>query len=341
MTALRRSDTLLFGDSAGKLHFSSKNFAPLKLLSIYNQANSVFALESNPTDSSVVVGVKAANPVLLDIQTHETVGVFSGLGFETSCLAYHPRQPLIAAGSRTAQLQLWDPRASDSVTSGAPPAYNNKSATHVAAAFAHRSAVNDIKWHPSRDFNFLSCGKDQLIYLWDVRRPRSGHAGDTSWTPIKIWKADQKAKEPELVLESHIELNHMSVEPQEPAAKAVNVPIHASSRRYADSTDTSRNHPLCLEWHPWAVDVFAVGQATGVLSIWKGDHCYARLDQTGNLTMSWNNTMSGVEAIKWHSNGAMLASTSGPVGGCNGAVLFWILPPKYSPMCEPFWSADS
>eukprot|EP01054_Gregarina_sp_Poly1_P001362 Gregarina_sp_Poly_1__1361@NODE_1338_length_4352_cov_80_604901_g899_i0_p2_GENE_NODE_1338_length_4352_cov_80_604901_g899_i0NODE_1338_length_4352_cov_80_604901_g899_i0_p2_ORF_typecomplete_len540_score62_39ANAPC4_WD40/PF12894_7/0_018ANAPC4_WD40/PF12894_7/3_9e02ANAPC4_WD40/PF12894_7/0_32ANAPC4_WD40/PF12894_7/0_19ANAPC4_WD40/PF12894_7/0_074ANAPC4_WD40/PF12894_7/0_026WD40/PF00400_32/3_1e02WD40/PF00400_32/4_4WD40/PF00400_32/0_00054WD40/PF00400_32/2e03WD40/PF00400_32/0_44Frtz/PF11768_8/35Frtz/PF11768_8/6 len=341
MTALRRSDILLFGDSSGKLHFSSKNFAPLKLVSVYNQANAVFALEPNAIDSNVVVGVKAANPLLLDVTKHETVGVFVGLGFETSCLSYHPRQPLIAAGSRTAQLQLWDPRVTLSSAQGGSSSSAPKHSTHVAAAFAHRSSITDIKWHPSRDFHFLTCAKDQLVYLWDLRRPRT--AGDSTWNPIKVWKLDQPLREPAYHDTEPLELSHLNARSADnDGCKCCMTTTVMPTKKPVEffPTESIRFYPLCVDWHPWAADVFAVGHSNGFISIFQGDDCCARVDQSKTQT-NWHQASGGVDCLTWHSNGSLLVSTCGPTSGYNGAVLFWLMPPKYAPLCDTNWCGDA
>lgn len=232
------------------------------------------------------MAVKAGLPVMIDLYQGSIIVVLKGLGFETSCMNWHPRRNLIAAGSKTNQVHLWDPREVSPNVGDDDTNANDLPALHagvIANSFTHRGPVTDIKWHPFNDFLMLSCGKDQLIFLWDIRRP----TGSGAWVPIEVYRPGNSSR---------------------------------CGNDCSMNTELKPLVPTCIDWHPWDGSLFAVGDQAGYVSFWRDGEMLCRVPHSGN---KWSGQSVAVEQLTWHPKGSVLATLGGPCGGINGTVTFW------------------
>lgn len=254
---------------------------------------------------------------------------------------------MIGAGSRTNQLQLWDPRITSgksrqSEEGGQPGSPKNM----VASGFAHKGSLTAVKWHPFREFTLLTTAKDQLIYQWDIRRPRISSDPDheQNWTPSRVRKST-------LIPPIHSNGSRVPGCPVAYSGIASRRNIFESIRNigvlcpWCSSPPTptfteheiNKSYPVCVDWHPRSADAFVVGCSSGFLTFWQDGECLARISHTPpiigqNLTgnqAAWSQVTTygmnrpQVDDLIWHPNGSTLISTTGGAPGLNGTVCFW------------------
>lgn len=314
----------------------------------------------------MAVGVKALHPLLIDVGSQTVVGSFTGLGFETSCLQWHPRRSLVAAGARTNQVQLWDPRQNlDSATGalqlGGAGDTSQGVVKCVASSFAHKGGVQGLQWHPTNDFYLLTCAKDQLTFWWDIRRPRGPSRGE-GWQPIHNFKITNLHSNSPPIQAAHINdqtehrlpfsfasastvmrlIQDAAKDPTRSFCSSCFQSSDAASYHRADF-DVTKVTPTALAWHPQDPNAFVIGDSAGLIHFWSDKECIARVDNTlirSSVVPFWA-APPPIDQLLWHPTNNMLVAASGPISGINGTVSFWTQPPRWSHECEPGWCANS
>ncbi|EZG44857.1 WD repeat protein, partial [Gregarina niphandrodes] len=314
---------------------------------IYNQRDPVYEVSVSPEEERTVVGVRAAHPCMLDLRSEKAVTMFRGLGFGVSCVQWHPRRELIAAGSKTHEVQLWDPRTAESVCS----------------SFDHKGLVVATEWHPTNEFVLATVSNDHLVYLWDLRMNATEH-----WLPVYTCKIDDLRSVPPLHTRHHtIRTAHSGTNLYGPVGSfqhLLPLSFESGARANQDAADlqcpwcladadrntdmgavsslgagmsgtapsgssgSSRIHPTCLKWHPTDPSMFVVGDSAGTLSFWRNG---SLLTQTAHPTDDW--VAQEVTAVTWSKEGTLL--TTAVRGNVGGAVCFWNAPPRWGGLTRP------
>lgn len=103
---------------------------------------------------------------LVDFDTARIEGVFQGHGSDVTTVDWHPYLSLIASGAKDRIIKLWDP----------------KGGVEICSMYNHTNSISKIRFSDDGKY-MLTCGKDQMIKLFDVRSMKvvqnyKGHGSD-------------------------------------------------------------------------------------------------------------------------------------------------------------------
>lgn len=150
-----RNDNLFAGNSLGKIVILSSALNLLDNYAYEGLTKSVQDISLSCCNTKLAGCADTCNPIVWDVKTRKVLKYFRCKNVDTnsiSCLSWNPVNNVIASGNRTQLISFWDSRMQEPIIS----------------INAHKANVNKVKW--SNDGIYLiSCSKDSLIKLWDVR----------------------------------------------------------------------------------------------------------------------------------------------------------------------------
>ncbi|CEL94228.1 unnamed protein product [Vitrella brassicaformis CCMP3155] len=172
LTWTHSEKTLISGNYTGEVHLYTPQLLSINIIQAHKSMIRDISLA--PTDLKFVTAADDSHSILWDLHRGTADRSFTGHGYDVVCCEWHPHKGLIASGSKSAQVQLWDPRSENPINS-----------MHL-----HKNALTKVKWSPSGDY-LLTCGKDQSIKVVDLRtlsvaHTLRGHQADVTaaaWHP--------------------------------------------------------------------------------------------------------------------------------------------------------------
>ncbi|SJK86348.1 pre-mRNA 3' end processing protein WDR33 [Babesia microti strain RI] len=171
-------DLLVAGDEYGKVALLSQALSLLDTKIFEGFSKTVYDLSLSPNASKLAGCADSFAPIIWDVSKRAIERRLTGEHIDASsatCLQWHTTMALVAAGTRTNCIHLWDPRADGS----------------AATIHAHKSAVNKIQFNPKAHTNIsnalLSAGRDGMVKVWDLR---------LLTTPTQVHKLPQVQDEP-------------------------------------------------------------------------------------------------------------------------------------------------
>ncbi|KAH0485140.1 MAG: hypothetical protein KVP17_003465 [Porospora cf. gigantea B] len=149
----RHHAVLFSGDSSGQVQLTTPSLQPIGMLRTL-EGQSVQSLSSSPGDTKLLATTFDEHPVIWDVASLEVDQRLTARSFDATVGDWHSQLALVATGSRTHNVDLWDPRE----------------ATIVADVAAHKYPVVSVLWVPGNDYHLLSSSKDGTVKVWDIRQ---------------------------------------------------------------------------------------------------------------------------------------------------------------------------
>ncbi|KAL6760178.1 WD40-repeat-containing domain protein [Haematococcus lacustris] len=171
---------LLSSDDNGRIKLwngKKDNFLdPLHVITAHREPCRCLSLA--PTDRKFASASDDSTIKVHDFVKGGTEATLMGHGGDVRWVDWHPRQGLLASGSKDALVKLWDPRSGGAC---------------VATLHGHKNGVMQVHWNPLNGNWLLSASRDQTLKIFDVRSLRelatfTGHARDVTsaaWHPVQ------------------------------------------------------------------------------------------------------------------------------------------------------------
>ncbi|KAF2431776.1 WD40 repeat-like protein [Tothia fuscella] len=167
-------DWLISSDQDGLVKYWQPNFNNVKQLQAHDDA--IRGMAFSPTDSKFVTGGDDHTLKIFDFTDARQESELTGHQWEVRCLDWHPTKGLIVSGSKDHSVKLWDPRTGRCLTT----------------LNASKNQVSKTIFEPTSGELLATCGRDQLIRIFDLRMMRDmlllrGHVNEVTalaWHPI-------------------------------------------------------------------------------------------------------------------------------------------------------------
>ncbi|CBZ54012.1 hypothetical protein NCLIV_037950 [Neospora caninum Liverpool] len=193
ITALEWSgtgDRLFVGDASGLVVMLSQALNPIENEPLKGLNHPVLSLSASPLTAQLLAGcADTTDPLVWDVNRLAVSRVLRAPNLDSSsssCLQWHPLSSLIATGSKSSWVYLWDSRE----------------AAPVAMLQPHRGTVNKVVFHPHGSL-LLTCSRDTLVRSIDLRMFRPLHlfrlprsTSSTSASPLPAAEPLQLALNP-------------------------------------------------------------------------------------------------------------------------------------------------
>ncbi|CUV07402.1 WD40 domain protein [Cryptosporidium parvum Iowa II] len=148
----KQDDFIACGDGSGNIVLLTPSLAPIASFRQF-LGHVVRDVTISPTGNKVVAAAENVHPIIIDVGSQKIESSLTSRGYDITCAQWHPIKGLIATGSQTYQLHLWDPRTANA----------------IGTIFGHRHTVVRIKWSSSGQM-LASSGKDGALKIWDIRQ---------------------------------------------------------------------------------------------------------------------------------------------------------------------------
>ena len=127
-----------------------------------------------PTDEKLITCSDDKTLRVVDFETGSYERVLEGHGSDVTSVDWHPYLSLIASGGKDRIVKIWDA----------------KSGLETCSLYSHTNSIAKIRFSEDGKY-MLSCGRDQMLRLFDVRTMRvimqyKGHDADIHslcWNP--------------------------------------------------------------------------------------------------------------------------------------------------------------
>ncbi|OII72534.1 polyadenylation factor subunit 2 [Cryptosporidium andersoni] len=147
----KQDDFIACGDGSGNIVLLTPALAPIASFRQF-LGHVVRDVTISPTGNKVVAAAENVHPIIIDVGSQKIENSLVSRGYDITCSQWHPIQALIATGSQTYQLHLWDPRTANA----------------IGTIFGHKHSVVRIKWNSTGQM-LASSGKDGALKIWDIR----------------------------------------------------------------------------------------------------------------------------------------------------------------------------
>lgn len=164
---------LLSCDDLGRVKFSKPTLEVLNVIPAHKEPcrSVTFA----PTDFKFATGSDDSTVRVFDTFRGQETSM-TGHGGDVRWVDWHPTKGVIASCSKDACVKLWDPRRGGSC---------------LTTLHGHKNGVFQVKWNRHNGNWLLTCSRDQLLKLYDVRMLKevasfAGHGKDVTccaWHP--------------------------------------------------------------------------------------------------------------------------------------------------------------
>lgn len=151
-----KKDNLFAGNSLGHIVILSSALNLLDNYAYEGLTKPVQDLSLSCCNTKLAGCADTCNPIIWDVKTRKVLKYLKCKHVDTNsigCLSWNPVNNVIASGNITQLISFWDIRMDEPIIS----------------INAHKANVNKIKWNNDGIY-LLSCSKDSLIKLWDIRK---------------------------------------------------------------------------------------------------------------------------------------------------------------------------
>ncbi|PFH34447.1 WD domain, G-beta repeat-containing protein [Besnoitia besnoiti] len=268
-------DRLFVGDASGLVVVLSQALNPLENEPLKGLSHPVLALSASPLTSQLLAGcADTVDPLIWDVNRLSVSRVLRAPNLDSSsssCLHWHPLNSLIASGSKSSWIYLWDPR----------------DAQPVATLQPHRGTINKVVFHPHGSL-LLTCSRDTLIRSIDLRMLRPLHlfrvprpSASSSSSSLASGGAPGAAEPLQLALnpvhsnlfvtgDNHGQLTFFSL--LQPAAPLLQLQEAHGGVAPSGPSERAEGAVVALDWHPLG-NLLASAADSRLMRFWSRGVC--------------------------------------------------------------------